>query len=790
MAWLTTRSFTLNSGDGGVPSLLKAQDGGFLAITSIQRYFPGLGFLVTGPKDVNISKFDPSGLRVGGSEISSNIGPFGSLTALDSNASGIVVGWNQQRSGPTGPFDVLLRIVDHSGQPKTPAFGPSGSKTRGQDNLDAEFARDGRVVAVWRDALTDKLDPSGTSIRAQSFTSNGLAIGSPVLVNVRTAGDQSAPRLTELVNGNMLVSWHDAGGYRARIFSDTLRPLTGEIVLRGTVAEDFSPDFAARVDGGFTVTRIVAGGGTAVDSYSPVAGFLGTRLVTPASEPNGFTLSDGRFLRIDPAGQFGQVAQIIAPNGELSGPPIPWTSPPVGPSGSPSGFIEFGDGMIALVRIVRTIEGLLSTPVAINHASIVDLKRYEGNASDERVFGGARNDHLSGAGGNDFLDGGAGNDTLLGGDGNDQLRGGPGNDRLDGGPGNDVLDGGGGGDTLIGGEGNDTLTAQGNGSTFDGGPGDDIFITAFGNAVIIETGRASAASTVAASVIQPTGSFKGGPGNDRIIFEGGRNAIVDLSGTTLTSIERFEVAGIGPGGTTQLSLKASQFGAGLVSTSLSLVGLDRAGAREMLEILIDRPGTFDLGRWTFRDWGSQGEEIHILGSEGPDVILGSPWNEVLSGNGGNDVIRGRDNDDQMFGGQGNDELFGGKGDDTLFGGEGDDVIFGGPGNDLIFGGLGRDILTGGPGADVFVFNGPAESRIGRHADRIEGFTPDQDKIDLTAFAASGGFIGAASFDGRPGTFRYDERLGILFGDTDGDRRADWSIVFSGVPALSGDDFLI
>ena len=66
------------------------------------------------------------------------------------------------------------------------------------------------------------------------------------------------------------------------------------------------------------------------------------------------------------------------------------------------------------------------------------------------------------------------------------------------------------------------------------------------------------------------------------------------------------------------------------------------------------------------------------------------------------------------------------GDDRVIGGRGADRLAGGPGDDTLIGGPGRDTLIGGKGADTFVF--AAAGHVGR--DRILGFTPGEDRIDL------------------------------------------------------------
>jgi Ca2+-binding RTX toxin-like protein len=67
-------------------------------------------------------------------------------------------------------------------------------------------------------------------------------------------------------------------------------------------------------------------------------------------------------------------------------------------------------------------------------------------------------------------------------------------------------------------------------------------------------------------------------------------------------------------------------------------------------------------------------DLHVVGTDGDDVLLGKS---------GNDLIEGRRGNDRLLGRGGNDLLLGGQGADTLIGGSGTNLFVGGKGNDLI-----------------------------------------------------------------------------------------------------------
>ena len=154
----------------------------------------------------------------------------------------------------------------------------------------------------------------------------------------------------------------------------------------------------------------------------------------------------------------------------------------------------------------------------------------------------------------------------------------------------------------------------------------------------------------------------------------------------------------------------------------------------------------------------------------------------------------------LSGGAGNDRLYGGSGRDSLLGDVGSDQLRGGGGNDRLNGGAGKDALWGGAGADQFVFLAPGHSST-TNPDVIADFARAQgDRIDLSpmdAMVTRAGnqdfdFIGRAAFGGDAGELRYQVAQGkaYVYGDVNGDGRADFCIQVNGVTALSGNDFIL
>jgi Ca2+-binding RTX toxin-like protein len=151
-----------------------------------------------------------------------------------------------------------------------------------------------------------------------------------------------------------------------------------------------------------------------------------------------------------------------------------------------------------------------------------------------------------------------------------------------------------------------------------------------------------------------------------------------------------------------------------------------------------------------------------------------------------------------FGNTGVNTFIGNRANNAFNGGNGNDNLNGGAGNDTLTGGAGRDALNGGAGRDIFDLNASSESARGVNRDIISGFSRTQDdRIDLrtidadrdgTAGNQAFKFIGSAAFSRVDGQLRFSG--GVLQGDTNGDRIADFEIKVTGVSSMVGGDFFL
>lgn len=228
---------------------------------------------------------------------------------------------------------------------------------------------------------------------------------------------------------------------------------------------------------------------------------------------------------------------------------------------------------------------------------------------------------------------------------------------------------------------------------------------------------------------------------------------------------------------------------------------------------------------------------NAVGGSGWDWLWGTAGNNRLLGNAGQDSISGMEGDDFIDGGADGDQLEGGLGNDRIYGGNDADILIGDQSNGIDyykFTGAGNDLLDGGAGGDSFFGNGGRDTMIaGIDSERDWFFYTDKTDSGVTATtrdviqqfgmydlialgqldadqragAASAGdqafaltadngragfTAGVAGVAGTVGQIRFQDTAAgmIVWGEVNGDKIADFSILVAGVHSLAATDFLL
>ncbi|MET0274263.1 MAG: hypothetical protein ABW360_14845, partial [Phenylobacterium sp.] len=186
----------------------------------------------TSGQAVRAQAFSAAGARVGGEIlVNSTTDSSQSRPAIESLSNGgFVVAWNDASlsGGDTDFYAVRAQVFGAAGTPVGTEILVNTTTERGQFNAQIAPLPDGGFVIVFEDSSESSGDTDGMAVRAQAFSAMGAPIGTEVLVNTTTAGNQNAVQITALPDGGFAIAWADGsqsggdtsgGAIRAQLFS-------------------------------------------------------------------------------------------------------------------------------------------------------------------------------------------------------------------------------------------------------------------------------------------------------------------------------------------------------------------------------------------------------------------------------------------------------------------------------------------------------------------------------------------------------------------------------------------
>lgn len=113
-----------------------------------------------------------------------------------------VVTWYASAGG--GRNDIRAAVSDENGTRMGHEFTVNNLRINEQRDADVTALSDGRFLVTW---LTRVSGPPGENIQARIFNTNGTAAGAEFRVNTTRAVGQSAPEVTQLNDGRIVVVW-------------------------------------------------------------------------------------------------------------------------------------------------------------------------------------------------------------------------------------------------------------------------------------------------------------------------------------------------------------------------------------------------------------------------------------------------------------------------------------------------------------------------------------------------------------------------------------------------------
>jgi hypothetical protein len=677
------------------------------------------------------------------------------------NGGGYVIVWSSQAQ------DGNLRGIygqryDSSGAAAGTEVHISTEANNDQHRPSVGALEDGGYVVTWDSFLQDG---SFGGIYAQRYGADGSAVGGEFRVNTTVLNNQQQSHVTGLGDGGFLVTWAsnltDGGGFGvyAQRYASSGAVVGSEFRVNTTTANDQQgPEATALAGGGFVVTWTSFGqDGSDNGVYARIYGQNG---VAVGGEIQVSTQTNGEQIR--------STAAALQDGGFV----IAWESN--GQDGSGDGiyaqhFNASGTKVGAEFRVNTTTANDQSAPAITVLANGNYVVVWQSDGQDGNSFGivGRLFDENGAALGGEFnVNTGTANAQTVA-----QVAA--------------LADGG------------FVVSWQ---SLFQDGSDSGVYAQRFnadGNAdtFVIEVEGNAGNNTL--SLTGGTGRMIGLGGDDTYIVDSGADEVVEAVG----------------GGTDTVKSEVS-FTLSANVEQLLLTGTGNIdGTGNALNNLIvgnDGNNTLDGAGGNDNLRGGRGNDIYLVAAGDvvvEDVGAGTDWvltegDHTLAANVENLQILGV-TARSATGNSGANQIGGGNGNDIISGAAGNDVLSGSLGDDHIRGGAGADRLAGGDGADLFIFGTLGESTValaGRDAildfDRTEGDKFQLTLIDADTDGTAGNqafrFIARANFGGVDGQLRYAITNGntIVYGDTNGDRTADFSFVIAGVHTLASTDFFL
>jgi hypothetical protein len=234
---------TSNSGVQAVPHATRLADGN-IAVT----WFDLAGNDGNG-QGLLMRVMSPTGTAVSAEQVVNTTtagdqhGP--SIAAL--SGGGFVIAWAAPQDGSA--YGVIGQRFDAAGNKVGGEFVVNSYTTGDQYDPSVTGLANGGFFVVWHSA---DQDGSGLGVYGRCYDANGVGVGGEIRLNSTTTNDQDMPDITELANGDLLVTWRSwqAGSAQVKSRRLVLPSGSGSIVASG----DADPELILGTAGGDTLS--------------------------------------------------------------------------------------------------------------------------------------------------------------------------------------------------------------------------------------------------------------------------------------------------------------------------------------------------------------------------------------------------------------------------------------------------------------------------------------------------------------------------------------------------------
>ena len=330
---------------------------------------------------IKAQTFDSNGNKVGGEVLvdTRNMTYVNTIPNVVGLANGgYAVTWQGQSDGTGNPgiddddSNIMMQIFDKNGAKVGTQLQVNTKALQYQQAPRITELTNGFIVVTWEDVEDLGEIPNGDNgqIKAQVIDQQGHKVGGEFAINFNAAGEQHTPAIAALPNGQFIVTWTDASGVGADKDDDGIRAQVFAVGTGGvTQVNSVNVSIGANVtdkDGSETLQVMVSG--------IPVG-------VTLSDGVNTFTAMDAAHTSVDVSNwKFGSLtASGATSNFQLT---VTATS---------TDTATFSDG---------SVHTSTSQPV-VQTVNVALPSNTTGGAGNDVLFGSSANDVLTGNGGND-----------------------------------------------------------------------------------------------------------------------------------------------------------------------------------------------------------------------------------------------------------------------------------------------------------------------------------------------------------------------------------------------------